>query len=341
MPPVDPTEPAIPTEPVTPVDPLTPVDPVDPNFPPNPDVGTDEADSLTASRDQVTNGLGSDDLIFVGSNATGAIISADAGNDQIEIDRASGVTVNGSNGDDLIFMEGTRDMVANGGRGDDIFRGGGQNFDLNGGDGDDRFELVGSGEARGGAGDDVFFNTGQYANLSGSSFGGAGDDVMQLDGGGNTLNGGAGDDLLYVQGILGDVSGTITPPFTFNTFNTFTTGAGADIIALDFGAVRDTDDLSGGLVAVITDFEPGEDMLMIDPSYLNRAEADGVPEAYTQTLTFTPNPAEGYTDMAIDLVSVANGNTLTATVRFEGTTTITEADVGMLLGLPEGVPVAR
>jgi len=309
---------------------------VDPDFPPQRDAGTDEADSLTASRGQITNGLAGNDVIFADSNAEGATVNAGAGNDMISVDRVSSVTVNGGTGDDLIFAEGARNLVANGERGDDIFRGGGQNFDLSGGDGDDRFELVGNGVARGGAGDDVIFNAAQYGNLSGSFSGGAGDDIIQLDGGGSTLSGGDGDDVLYMLGFLGDLNGITS---TVYTTTTFTTGNGADTIALDIGAQRDETDLDGGLFAIITDFTPGEDILIIDPSTLNSNEAAGVAEEFTQTLTFTPNVEQGHTDMAINLVSVANGNTLTATVRFEGTTTITADDVGLVLGLPEGIPV--
>jgi len=225
----------------------------------------------------------------------------------------------GGNGDDTL-IGGAGDDTLHAGRGNNQLYGGGGNDTLHGGPGDDTLT--------GGAGDDVLFSGGGRSVLLGGDgndlmtggehddtlFGGAGDDTL-LGGwgddllvageGSNLLNGGAGNDTLigvHFDSNDADISGV----------NYLNGGEGDDLIVLGSGDIAtggsgaDTfvlgDWLGSAAPAVIVDFTPGEDRLIIayDGTSLNDP---GIAVAY--------DPATGSSQILLDgeVIAVLQGIT--------------------------------
>lgn len=194
----------------------------------------------------------------------------------------------GENGGQLVGGDG--DDTLNGGAGDDTLRGGGGNNLLRGGGGNDALHGgAGDDTLFGDSGDDVLYGGGGRNVLSGGDgndllvggehddtlFGGAGDDTLMggwgndllvAGTGSNLLNGGAGNDTLigvHFNDNGADISGT----------NYLNGGEGDDLIVLGSGDIAsggngaDTfvlgDWLDSSAPAVIVDFSPGEDRLII------------------------------------------------------------------------------
>ena len=256
-----------------------------------------------AGDDTLNGGAGSDDL-YGGSGAdtlnggdglddlnggSGAdTLNGDAGNDWLYGD-AGNDTLNGGPGDDWLFGDNYPshgDDTLNGGAGNDTLDGGRGNDTLNGGPGDDRlFGDVGADTLDGGGGDDEAIYSGSPAgvtidlsatpdaegyvrgaggeaegdrlknieNIRGSDYadrltGDGNDNALEGRDGDDTLNGAGGDDRLTGDGFLDD---------------------GADRFVFDAGSGND----------VITDFDPGVDMIEIRQAGVTfadlRIEANG------------------------------------------------------------------
>jgi Ca2+-binding RTX toxin-like protein len=165
--------------------------------------------------------------------------SGTSGNDcMVELGETA---MRGGSGDDtMVSILG--DSYMDGGEGDDVMHGGLLSSEMDGGDGDDvMFSSIESGKMYGGEGNDTLNGHMSDDMLYGENGndvlnGGWGDDSLYGDAGDDTLDGGLGDDKLR-SGTGDDV---------------LTGGAGADTFVLgsmDFGE------------KIITDFEPGKDML--------------------------------------------------------------------------------
>jgi len=216
-------------------------------------VGADGDDTIDAGTgDDLIAGLGGDDILLGGSGND--IIDAGPGNDivqgQQDNDTILGAGGNdyiqggdgnddiaGDDGDDWLEGQDGEDAIM-GGIGDDIVIGGQESDTLSGGAGAD---LMVGGLALGGTADldDLIFirNGGSPADALGTEP----DAALNLreDGDADTLDGGDGEDIL----ILGSA-------------DTATGGEGNDIFAL-------LEDIGTDGPAVITDFNPAEDGLVI------------------------------------------------------------------------------
>ncbi|WP_340117783.1 Ig-like domain-containing protein [Pelagibius sp. 7325] len=186
---------------------------------------------LAGEGDDWVDGGRDDDLLF-GSDGDDTLIG-DRGDDSLD----------GGDGDDVIDAGRGDDYVA-GGDGDDLILADRGDDEVDGGDGDDTID---------GGRDDDYLDGGNDDDLL---LGDRGDDTLVGDGGDDTLDGGydddsldggAGDDLLLggrdddtLAGGEGD--------------DTLTGGHGDDLFVFDAGTGFD----------VVTDFEPGDDMIALN-----------------------------------------------------------------------------
>ena len=257
------------------------------------------------------------DVIARYSSATSGV------GDTLAIVRVEGV--DDLNLDDINLVTG-----AFGTQGDDVLSSPGGLLDAN--DPDSGTETL-----SGFAGDDLLIHEARDSSGELVMQGGEGNDTLianEVEFGNNTtLDGGAGDDLLHT-----DLFVTGTPG---DSFDTFITGAGADTIEISFLDVSDSEDVDVGLMGTVTDFTPGEDMLLVDPSWLTRLSDADAAQGFTPELTLTEDPAGAFTDVGILVTSNANGNTFTATMRLEGLTGLTEDDIGFTLTDPADGVQAR
>jgi Ca2+-binding RTX toxin-like protein len=243
---------------------------VEPPPPPPPPPGEDFE---LADGDSVT-GTAGDDSFHAGPDVTLNIgIVAGAGHDSIDV-HARVADIDTGSGDDTITLRGTAIEVF-GRAGDDTIDGGSQNSLLDGGAGDDaitsdQFENT----LNGGTGDDTLVaDRGHYrTRIEGDE----GDDLLMLDMTGPGYQaeqswafGGDGDDILRADVDLGnDGPGTTADPFLDG-------GAGADRFEIAMYPETQPDDSARtfeGTVAFISDFDPDEDMLVVDT---NTLAADG------------------------------------------------------------------
>lgn len=142
-----------------------------------------------------------------------------------------------------------------------------------------------------------------------------------------TLDGGAGDDLL------------ISDRFVGNSYNTFITGEGADTIYLTTQNPGNPEDIDIGAIGNVTDFTPGEDMILVDPAWIFDPDDAAVTNTdFVSTLTLTEDPDGEFTDVAISLRAAQSGQEFSAVLRLEGLTGLTEEDLGFAVGTPEGAP---
>ena len=77
----------------------------------------------------------------------------------------------------------------------------------------------------------------------------------------------------------------------------------------------------------MTDFTPGEDMIVIDTSPIS----DGLPDTFTQSVTLTENTEGNYTDVRFVVTNTGNASTFSGVVRLEGLTGLSEDDIGVSL----------
>ena len=188
--------------------------------------GNDGADFLTgrAGDDSLSGGAGHD---YLDAGEGEDELSGDAGND-ILIAGAGNDVLSGGEGDDSLAGQSGDDTLF-GGQGDDTLMGGEGQDALDGGDGDDWLHGGAGGDRlMGGHGQDTLDGGDGNDTLSGA------DDLLR-----DFLNGGAGDDLIFMG--AGDSA---------------TGGAGHDHYVF-------TEYPVGGDVAVIEDFDPGQDDLVV------------------------------------------------------------------------------
>jgi Ca2+-binding RTX toxin-like protein len=161
--------------------------------------------------------------------------------------------------------------------------------------------------------------------------GGDGNDTLLANevefGNNTTLDGGAGDDVLrsdlFVTGTPGD------------SFDTFITGEGADRIEIITFNTTSSENIDLGLLGVVTDFTPGEDMIFVDPSQViseivavddNEEERDFTAD-FTHEFNLSEDTAAGFTDLEFTFTAIATGEQMTGTLRLDGLTDITEDDI--------------
>lgn len=192
--------------------------------------------------DQATGGAGDDRL---GGRDGDDSLQGGAGNDQLD-GGAGNDALWGDEGDDRL-SGGDGDDLLDGGSGNDWLAGCEGNDTLSGGAGDDSLE--------GGGGDDLLDGGAGNDEVSG----GRGDDLLYGGEGADTLEGGAGNDTLYggddgaVDFLNGGDGDDVLNLFAGDYGNG---GEGADIFQLH-------DHLPGDPVARITDFDPGQDFLVV------------------------------------------------------------------------------
>ena len=241
--------------------------------------------------------------------------------------------LNGGAGDDTLTSLDISDPTLNGGGGDDYIR-------TFGGDG--------GGRINGDGGDDFIYVQGTVSSVDG----GAGDDTIvretRLDASGTSyLKGGAGDDLIVfghtegyqihasVEGNSGDdtiLAMTYISDSEYPSYHELSGGEGSDRFELDFsdiGANADGLDKDAGVVTTITDFKPGEDVLVL-PINIELDNRDGFEAPVTFIITQVND--ESYTDVVFSLeVPAASADaesaTFTATVRLTGTIGLSASDV--------------
>ena len=195
-------------------------------------------------------------------------------------------------------------------------------------------------------GDDTLRSTDQRLGRTGPDTlsGGAGDDLLVLeptdDAGAVVLDGGAGNDTLLASevefsnpttlvGGAGDdvLIAELFQPASSATVDTFTTGDGADTVTISsiFNNLEGDNDF--GFVARVTDFTPGEDMIVINTSAIQNT-----PDAtFDQSVTVTEDAPNNQTNLRYTVTNIQDGRTLSGLIRLEGLTGLTEDDIVLTL----------
>lgn len=175
----------------------------------------------------------------------------------------------------------------------------------------------------GGLGDDLLLHEGRDDAGGLVMEGGIGNDTLIADeiefSNATTLDGGSGDDLLVTQ--------LFTTPTTLDTVDTFITGSGADTVEISSVFDNLEGDSDFGIAARVTDFTPGEDIIVIDTAPIS----NGPTAAFTQTVELIENTGGDYTDVRYVVTNTENGATFSGFVRLEGLTDLSEDDIGVSL----------
>jgi hypothetical protein len=180
------------------------------------------------------------------------------------------------------------------------------------------------------AGDDLLTHLGQADSGELILEGGEGNDTLLANevefGNNTTLNGGAGDDVLRSDLF-------VTTPS--DSFDTFITGEGADRIEIITFNAGGSQSIDLGLLGVVTDFTPGEDMIFVDPSQVisqivydadDEAERDFMAE-FTHEFTLSEDTEGDFTDLEFTFTALETGEQMTGILRLDGLTDITEDDI--------------
>ncbi len=304
-------------------------DPENPDDPPFVHGGAGD-DSLGATFGTLSGWRGDDDLDLAGTahgygnQGDDRIFAGDSGqahggqgNDRLE--GAGSATLWGDDGEDRIttweyHASAEAPLVAHGGAGNDAL-------------------LAGVGHAHGDAGDDFLSGTGfedypLYDGLGTTLHGGAGNDLLfgwqnaqaEGDAGNDTLalgngadgRGGAGDDTLILAptwfGASAD-AGTIHA----------TGGAGQDVFAVDMEVARG---YALPATAVITDFTPGEDRLLVELADMQTGD-----HVYDHA-SVTENAVLGYSEVTLHWRALTPGaEELTSRLRLDGVQGFDPADI--------------
>lgn len=212
----------------------------------------------------------------------------------------------GLSGEDLVIDDGTLEGI--GTAGDDT--------------------LSSTGAIRGGApaallglaGDDLLIHEASDSSGPLRMEGGAGDDTLIANevefGTDSTLDGGAGDDVLRSDLFFFGDSGPN------GSFDTFTTGTGADRIEISYLNVGGAG-ATMGLIGTVTDFDNDADVIFIDPRWLIGDLGADESTDITETLVLREDPAGAFTDVDFTYTAVATGEDVTGTLRLEGVTGLT------------------
>ncbi len=228
-------------------------------------------------------------------------------------------TISGTEGDDTLTARGTEDIDA--GAGDDHLSSWGSGV-LQGDQGNDAFDVGGTATAYGGAGEDYM-----HISEAGTGYGGDGDDTFRLSndliggGGPATADGGDGDDTFLMHPLSGLPDDAVA--------HVLTGGAGADTFALDIDSaisIRAGDEADDVVVATITDFNPAEDMLLVDLGVASNHQ--DVDDLATPTITTSEDPDGGFTDVHFSWTNPLNeDNVETRSIRLEGITNFSAGEV--------------
>jgi Ca2+-binding RTX toxin-like protein len=286
--------------------------------------GTDGPDTLTAGRDQTTNGLGGDDTLeAAGDNAK---LNGGLGDDTLISIENDNVLIDGGEGDDKITFQPASQNGTDTGR-------------ALGGLGADTISVFGwGGNVDGGAGNDLINAQGSITGVSG----GDGNDTITGDsadyGGGTPLSGDAGDDLLILSnspsfqigatadgGMGDDTIQSTTHLFSSDSYDTLTGGEGSDRFELEFtNAQFSNANEDVGVVTTITDFTPGVDVLVLPNSH---EDAGGGLTLGQLTIEIVQAPDDSYTDVVFVAVSPEAAGKITGTIRLNGTTGLNASDI--------------
>lgn len=276
---------------------------------------TDSEDDDMQAEDQQAANL----VDLVGTPETGEgvdLVQPEFSQDEAELD---GPTTYGTDDDDTLYARSEENIDA--GAGNDTLKSFGEGMIL-GGEGNDVFDLGGTAKGHGGAGEDYM-----HISDAASGFGGDGDDTFFLkhnnsaDDGAATADGGDGDDTFIMKPLSGLPEEAVS--------HVLTGGEGADVYAFDIDgatAIRDGDEEDNQIIATITDFDPDEDMLLLDigakPSF------DDVDELPLPEVSTTEDPEGGYVDVHFSWTNPLNeDNVETRTVRLEGLSEFDTSDV--------------
>lgn len=318
------------------------------------DSGNTDDGILTVAAGGSLFGTTGDDTIEMGTAVGDPIlVRALAGHDRIELYDSTAEsdadlldwqqldsTIDGGEGNDRILAVAANSTIL-GGQGNDVIKGYYDNSRVDGGDGNDRIGIESLGPSDttvlGGFGNDII-----DAHIDGGLVeGGPGDDQLHAYSGGTlttSVTGGAGIDFFSIHAEDLPVS---TGQVGFNV----TGGAGIDVfqVSVNEGA-QDSSFWTGENVSVtpegalrvntgtITDFTPGEDLLVIDGAPLGDgvslstitfqeiASADGVstdvtltyasttPGILTREIVFTLDGASGLSETDIQLLDTTPGS---------------------------------
>jgi Ca2+-binding RTX toxin-like protein len=139
------------------------------------------------------------------------------------------------------------------------------------------------------------------------------------------LDGGSGDDTITDEAFLETPAAGAVPDM-------LTGGEGADSFFINlvnqtvFEGEEQLVEGDLGILSQITDFDPDEDMLMID---INNADEAGINDPVRTLDSFTLVEADdgSYTDVQLVINSAGVSGQLTATIRLDGATGLTSDDI--------------
>ena len=199
--------------------------------------GSEMDDDLIATDDSelIDLGLGNDTVLALAGDD---VVAGGDGNDVVAANMGNDF-IDASAGNDTVFAGKDQDMIMGGLGEDSVFGDMGDDY-LNGGEGNDWLNgNQGDDTVLGGAGDDQMY-------------GGKGDDILIAESGSDTLSGDMGNDTLVGATPLSSASGEI---------DVLTGGNGGDLFVL--GDSQQDYYTATGSNAVITDFNPAEDLIQL------------------------------------------------------------------------------
>ncbi|CUH52350.1 hypothetical protein [Shimia marina] len=235
-----------------------------------------------------------------------------SGQNAVQPEELKGPTLHGTDEADELTARSTQNIDA--GEGNDTLSSRGSGT-LLGGEGNDMMEIGGTAKGYGGLGEDYM-----HISDAGAAFGGFGNDTFILKAPQSALSGpavadgGDGDDTFVMKPLSGLPED--------NVAHILTGGAGADVYALDIDSaisVRDGAEGDNQIVARITDFDPDEDMLLLDiGAATNMQDVDDLP---MPEVTTTEDPDGAYTDVHFKWTNPLNpDNVEIRTMRLDGVT---------------------
>ena len=301
-------------------------DETDPEAMPEVPPATD--DLLEAIANERLDGFGGNDTLIAAETSDGAVLDGGADDDTLDLSGRNATGLGGS-GNDFIEMTTTLDpdddgeWLIDGGDGDDTLEAAGLTGTVLGGPGNDLISVYGVDTAEGGEGNDTIYS-GQVDFGGGTPVdGGDGDDLIVVSEAAgfseqNVASGGAGDDILRTDA---------TTPTT--GFDIFSGGEGAD----RFEAVPQPSGADGanpvalGNLMRITDFDPAEDIIVINPSFIASIPQETGSEGFDTELELIEAPDGRYTDIRFVISTGTAEASATGIVRLDGITGLRPQDI--------------